>query len=363
MRFGRLVVVAEFQGKKGAFAPLCLCRCDCGDEHWVTRGNLRRTRSCGCLRVPELVGARFGRLTVVEPVSTTLRSGRKQTAFRCRCDCGKETVVYAGSLRANSTVSCGCVRSAVIHPGTRFGRLVVGERLPDPSRRWAYVYHCTCDCGMTNQVKGSVLRSGKTLSCGCLRDDVSRGPYGESVKTNIFHGYRKNARKRGIQFDLTLEDAVRLFQALCHYCGAPPRPLRRKGLYGEYVANGIDRPDNNNGYVRGNMVPCCTTCNLAKSTMTVAGFLRWVSRIVPPEEWRVSGGSDLPIFAPVTPRERARVRKYLQGAKERGFDFELDEFACVARFRSPCSYCGRSPALGIDRADNTGGYTEANAVP
>lgn len=53
----------------------------------------------------ELTG-RFGRLAVVE------RAGRKgkHARYRCRCDCGREVVVYATNLRRGRTSSCGCLQ-------------------------------------------------------------------------------------------------------------------------------------------------------------------------------------------------------------------------------------------------------------
>jgi hypothetical protein len=51
--------------------------------------------------------------------------------------------------------------------GQKFGRLTVIERANKGSR-WL----CTCDCGGTNTVKASLLLSGNTKSCGCLKRSV-----------------------------------------------------------------------------------------------------------------------------------------------------------------------------------------------
>ncbi len=56
----------------------------------------------------ELTGHRYGRLLVLERAANI---GRR-TAWRCRCDCGAQCTVNAGSLRAtraSSTKSCGCL--------------------------------------------------------------------------------------------------------------------------------------------------------------------------------------------------------------------------------------------------------------
>lgn len=60
-------------------------------------------------------------------------------------------------------------RSAVVHVGDRFGRLVV-LRLEHTARR--RFYRCVCDCGAEVVVESVRLRSGNTRSCGCLRRDA-----------------------------------------------------------------------------------------------------------------------------------------------------------------------------------------------
>ncbi len=54
--------------------------------------------------------------------------------------------------------------------GQRFGRLVVVSRGPDSkntarTRRW----FCICDCGLERLVASTSLKSGGTVSCGCIR--------------------------------------------------------------------------------------------------------------------------------------------------------------------------------------------------
>lgn len=56
----------------------------------------------------EMTGQRFGRLRVVERVENSPND--TAAYWRCRCDCGKETVVRGTSLRSGVTKSCGCGR-------------------------------------------------------------------------------------------------------------------------------------------------------------------------------------------------------------------------------------------------------------
>jgi hypothetical protein len=51
------------------------------------------------------IGERYGRLTIVALVE---RRGHKKM-FRCLCDCGNETVAQDSNLRSGHSMSCGCL--------------------------------------------------------------------------------------------------------------------------------------------------------------------------------------------------------------------------------------------------------------
>lgn len=57
----------------------------------------------------EMIGKRFGRLTVIEEAH---EKKDRQRSWICLCDCGNTTIPIAGcSLRKGDTQSCGCLRS------------------------------------------------------------------------------------------------------------------------------------------------------------------------------------------------------------------------------------------------------------
>lgn len=62
--------------------------------------------------------------------------------------------------------------------GQRFGRLLalhLGSPRLDPSGRPNRTWSCRCDCGALIAVRAACLRSGESMSCGCLKSDVLRG--------------------------------------------------------------------------------------------------------------------------------------------------------------------------------------------
>lgn len=58
----------------------------------------------------DLTGQRFGRLVVISPSAIRFKTKQKMTWWRCRCDCGEETITGGAYLMAGKTKSCGCLR-------------------------------------------------------------------------------------------------------------------------------------------------------------------------------------------------------------------------------------------------------------
>lgn len=56
-------------------------------------------------RLIDLTGQRFGHLVVVEYAG---RNERRESLWRCHCDCGNESIVRGDVLRRGTTESCGC---------------------------------------------------------------------------------------------------------------------------------------------------------------------------------------------------------------------------------------------------------------
>lgn len=56
-----------------------------------------------------LIGKRFGKLTVIEEASKIVYA-TKSTKLRwlCRCDCGGNTIATTADLKRGHTLSCGC---------------------------------------------------------------------------------------------------------------------------------------------------------------------------------------------------------------------------------------------------------------
>lgn len=65
-------------------------------------------------------GQRFGRLTLLDKVVTTAQGEKKHL---CRCDCGTERYVLERSLKSGGSLSCGCLRRERAQQATAYDLL------------------------------------------------------------------------------------------------------------------------------------------------------------------------------------------------------------------------------------------------
>lgn len=90
--------------------------------------------------------------------------------------------------------------------------------------------------------------------------------------------YRKNpksrfeycvchAKYRNLEFKLSFEEFMLLWQKPCYYCGNKIETI------------GLDRVDNLKGYYIDNVIPCCIVCNKQKSTYTKDDFINHAKKI------------------------------------------------------------------------------------
>lgn len=146
-----------------------------------------------------------------------------------------------------------------------------------PNGRPCRRFECICDCGnITNPTKEKVIK-GETKSCGCLQTITRKNlgtklkkEFGESGFNRVYLAYKKSAKQRKYDFDLSKEEFIKIVTKPCIYCGSELTSCKdAKGQYGEFRYTGIDRYDNKIGYTLNNSVPCCAICNRIKSNMDV----------------------------------------------------------------------------------------------
>lgn len=159
---------------------------------------------------------------------------------------------------------------------------------------------------------------------------------------------KRDATQRGYEFALADEHAEALVQGACEYCGH-----KDAGSF-----NGIDRVDNTRGYVAGNCVSACWTCNRMKGVDDVTVFRQRCAHI--------SGFAVCADAFPDKPHA-GQYKVYVAGAARRNLAFELSRDEFNALTTHDCTYCGKPTTAthtnGVDRVDNDRGYVADNVVP
>ena len=181
----------------------------CGKEFTASRYDIKQghTRSCGCYRAKcssernrsNLVGQKFGRLTVIELAEDKVEEEKRRNPgqgtkliWKCVCDCGTTDVyVPTNRLTCGITQSCGCLQRERAREanfldlaGQKFGKLTAIQRC-DKQDDGYYIWECICECGETAYYSTNQLTSGAKRHCGC----ETACSLGESVVRDILDDY------------------------------------------------------------------------------------------------------------------------------------------------------------------------------
>lgn len=115
----------------------------------------------------DLTGETFGLLKVLYQAPNQ----GHHVMWHCMCECGNEKDVRGEHLRGQKIKSCGCLKKQskfIDISNQHFGLLTVLRPNGVNSKR-EQLWECQCKCGTLITVSGSVLRSGRIFSCGCIK--------------------------------------------------------------------------------------------------------------------------------------------------------------------------------------------------
>lgn len=148
-------------------------------------------------------------------------------------------------------------------------------------------FSCRCVCGKILRIRADNVIHKRTHSCGCMKPlltiSANTLPHNLGLINKLYRAYESRAKKKVMDFSLTIEQFKVLIFSDCSYCGSPPRDVmlatsgKRKKK--PFTYNGVDRIDNSAGYFLSNCTSCCHQCNQAKSNYTVAEFRNWVEKV------------------------------------------------------------------------------------
>lgn len=248
-----------------------------------------------------LIGQKFGRLLVINYAGL---NKNRASIWECLCDCTNIVKVVGSSLKSKNTTSCGCYQKDKVKEtktkdlsGQYFHRLFVIKKVNKDNKKLKW--ECLCTCKNVVEVFGNDLVSEKTRSCGCLQKEIAIEtakkylknikPPGMSSWKSLYLNYKNKAKKKNREFLLSLEDFINLCSKNCFYCNDPPKnynsskkakDMTEEGINRQWIfKNGLDRIDNNEGYIVANCVPCCGICNFMKRKLTVEQFKEHITKI------------------------------------------------------------------------------------
>ena len=148
----------------------------------------------------------------------------------------------------------------------------------------------TFECSKCNQLTSVRLdeykrRGGLCKKCKIYKNSVDSFIHKDLdlVCAKIIKS-RLNKRyiKRGLTCNLTAEQILKLVKSNCHYCNegfSNTMNYNQTNFKYTFHYNGIDRIDSSIGYINGNVVPCCKTCNVSKMDMNYNDFLTHIEKI------------------------------------------------------------------------------------
>lgn len=170
---------------------------------------------------------------------------------------------------------------------------------------------------------------------------------------NRLGSIKQQALKKGIPWHESMTDDVcmAMMERPCFYCRVPMTSS----------LHGIDRADNNASYILDNCVTSCRSCNFMKKSLDPTTFIERCQHIS-----SMHGGIGAAYLSCWRDSKAVSFTNYIARANKKQLLFTLKEEDYAKLINGACYYCRRESnnthINGIDRMDNSQGYTLGNCV-
>jgi len=139
-------------------------------------------------------------------------------------------------------------------------------------------YNVICDCGTKRVIDSHYARRKQRNFCRCRDNRSSK----DICLDQLYQRYKYGSSKRKtttIDFNIDKSMFIELVLSKCRYCNKEPANTITVNKKHKLKYNGIDRLNNNIGYLNNNCVSCCWECNQAKKNKSFEEFKMWINKV------------------------------------------------------------------------------------
>jgi len=105
-----------------------------------------------------------------------------------------------------------------------------------------------------------------------IKNQVKVSDYDKTLLRRFKEAARR-AKERKLNWELSIEEFSFIIDKPCYYCDNKIGGPVNKG-------SGIDRIDNNLGYISNNILSCCESCNVIRSNILTVDEMREVAKLI-----------------------------------------------------------------------------------
>lgn len=206
-----------------------------------------------------------------------LEQDRTMTSISEEIGCCKSTV-------RNYLIKYGMAKNMSL-VGQTFTRLTVIDRFYTSGDKYKgkRMWNCQCECGNSSILSTHELKSGNTRSCGCWnrvnRHNHKNWKGHEEITGKWWGGIKRGALKRGYNFDITIDYAWQLYLSQNKKCSLSGVPIKFANTNRDKATASLDRIDNTQGYIEGNVQWVHKDINLMKQKFTQKYFIEMCEKI------------------------------------------------------------------------------------
>lgn len=171
------------------------------------------------------------------------------------------------------------MRATIIKIGDKRLNLEIIEKVMTNNRISHFI--CKCDCGKTTKISRG--KFGLTSSCGCRLSTKGENNHNwtgyKNIQGSVWCGYVRNAKIRGIPFEITIKDGWEKFEKQEGKCSISGVNIVFGRRHKTPTTASLDRIDSTKGYTKDNIHWVHKKINQIKMDMSLSEFIDWCKKV------------------------------------------------------------------------------------